>query len=242
MVAVLLSAAFAGLIGGTVGFGTVLFIVPALSALIGVQAAIPLLSIIALVVNGLRAALSWREIDWLVVRRYGWISALCALPTAWIFPQVPASGMAIFLGFLTLIVVPARRFAQRRQWQLTERHLPALGVGVGLLTGTGATIGPATAPFLLSYGLRGPAFIGTEAVASTMTQASKSSVFFGQGLIRSEHLTLGLAILVVLATFTAIGKLIVERLDAERFTLFVEAACVVAGLALLVQGWQLLAR
>lgn len=236
MIAVLLCAAVAAIVSGTVGFGAVLLILPALAALIGLREAIPLLSVVALFASGFRAALSWREIDWVAIRGYALVAAVCALPGALLFPYLNMQAMAIFLGVLTVAVVPGRRWAQRAGLEMQQKHLPLLGVGVGLLTGTGATVGSMTAPFLLSYGLRGSAFLGTEGLAMCMAQVVKTGVFGSSGLIRPERLPLGVALLAILIAGAWLGKRIADRTPPERYAVWVEAAVVVAGLVLVAQG------
>lgn len=60
----------AGTLGGVVGFGSAVILLPLSNFLFGPRAAVPVLTIAALLGNLSRAGVSWREIDWKAVGLY----------------------------------------------------------------------------------------------------------------------------------------------------------------------------
>jgi uncharacterized membrane protein YfcA len=54
----------AGTVGGIVGFGSSIMLMPALMLAFGPQEAVPIMAIAALMANLSRVAVWWREVDW----------------------------------------------------------------------------------------------------------------------------------------------------------------------------------
>ena len=54
----------AGTLGGVVGFGASIMMLPVLIWSFGAKQAVPIMAIASLMANASRAAVWWREIDW----------------------------------------------------------------------------------------------------------------------------------------------------------------------------------
>lgn len=150
--------------------------------------------------------------------------------------------MELFLGVLTIIVVPLRHLATREGIKMERRHLPYFGAGVGVLTGTGATIGPLVVPCFVNYGLTGTTLLGSEGASTVLVQIAKVSVFASIGLLKPEHAPLGLLLIAILVSGAAIGKQIAERVSPARFSVFVDIAVLISGIVLIYQGVQALSK
>ena len=54
----------AGTVGGIVGFGTAIILLPALVIVFGPREAVPIMAITAILANLSRVGVWWREVDW----------------------------------------------------------------------------------------------------------------------------------------------------------------------------------
>jgi len=60
----------AGTVGGVVGFGTSIMLMPALVLVFGPREAVPIMAIAAIMANASRVAAWWREVDWRATAAY----------------------------------------------------------------------------------------------------------------------------------------------------------------------------
>ena len=67
---VLLLGLAAGTLGGIVGFGTSIMLMPALVLVFGPREAVPIMGIAAIMANASRVVAWWREVDWRVTAAY----------------------------------------------------------------------------------------------------------------------------------------------------------------------------
>src|SRR3569832_2937945 len=81
----------AGTLGGIVGVGTSIMLMPALVLVYGPKQAVPIMAVGSILANASRVAAWWREVDWRTVLAY----SVTAMPAA-------------ALGARTLLVLPAR--------------------------------------------------------------------------------------------------------------------------------------
>ena len=81
----------AGTVGGVIGFGSSVMLMPPLVLIYGPRTAVPLMAVTALMTNLARVIVWWRELDWRVVAAY----SITAVPAA-------------ALGARTLLAIPPR--------------------------------------------------------------------------------------------------------------------------------------
>ena len=67
---VLLLGLVAGTVGGVVGFGTSIMLMPALVLVFGPREAVPIMAVAAIMANASRVAAWWREVDWRATAAY----------------------------------------------------------------------------------------------------------------------------------------------------------------------------
>jgi uncharacterized membrane protein YfcA len=230
---VLLLGLAAGTLGGIIGFGTSIMVMPALVLVFGPQEAVPLMAVASVLANASRVAAWWREVDWRAVAVYGVTGAPAAAVGAATLLVLPMRIVEAFLGVFFVAMIPARRWMARRQLRLRLPHLALVGAGIGFLTGVVASTGPINAPFFLSYGLVKGAYLGTEAMSSLVVFITKAFTFRSLGALPAETLGKGLVIGASLMAGAFVAKRFVRQLDADRFRLLMDALLLVAGVAML---------
>ena len=232
----ILVALVAGTIGGVVGFGSGVLLLPIIAWVFGPMAAVPILTVASLIGNVSRAGLYWREIDWRVVAFYCAGAVPAATLGALVFVRLETQVIPLVFGAFVVLVVPARRWAAKHELRVRLGHFPVVGASLGFLSAIVSTTGPINAPFFLSFGLTRGAYLATEAISTTAVHATKSIVYGKFSALNSETALIGLCIGSLLLAGSVLGKRIVERVDAGRFVLIVELALVVSGVVMLGQG------
>src|SRR6185369_13278593 len=112
---VLVAGLFAGTLGGIVGTGSSLVLMPILVVMFGPRQAVPIMAIAAFIGN-LGRVLAWRrEIDWRAIP--------AAMVGARLLLAIPAGVAETALGVFFLSLIPARRWLARRSFRLSRTHL-----------------------------------------------------------------------------------------------------------------------
>jgi uncharacterized protein len=232
--ALLSIALVAGTIGGTVGFGSAVILVPVLAHYFGAVQTVPILTLASLIGNLSRAAFSWCETDWRALGVYASGAVPSAILGSLIYLSIDAVFIGRLLGLFILLMIPASRLLARygmtvRLWQL----LP-VGVVMGLLSGVVGTVGPINASFFLAYGLVKGAYLATEALGAAAVHSTKSIVYGRFSAIDQATFVAGLVIGLALLGGSFLGKQIVNRIDAQSFRNFVEFMLIFSGGAMLL--------
>jgi uncharacterized membrane protein YfcA len=230
---VLILGLAAGTLGGVIGFGTSIMVMPALVLVFGPQEAVPIMAVASVLANASRVAAWWREVDWRVVAAYGATGVPAAALGAATLLVLPIRAVEIVLGAFFIAMIPARRWMARREWRLRLPHLALVGAGIGFLTGIVASTGPINAPFFLAYGLVKGAYLGTEAMGSLVVVVAKAITFRSLGALPLETLGKGLVTGSSLMAGAFIAKRFVNQLDAQRFRLLMDGLLLVAGITML---------
>ena len=212
--ALLLVAGFAswtiGIFSGGAGSMVLLAVV---THLIRVKTVAPVITIASLMASPARILVSWRLVDWQVVRWYlpGAIGG--AILGSWFFTFAAAPWLRVIVG-LFLISTPfqyrlgsqARSFPMRLAW-----FIP-LSFAVGLISGIIGASSLVSAPFYLNYGLTKERMIATGAVHSLFIQLTKIATYGSLGLLAPGSILEG-----VLAGAGAIIAILATRQWLDRF-------------------------
>ncbi|MFI7108302.1 sulfite exporter TauE/SafE family protein [Nonomuraea sp. NPDC050227] len=231
MTASLLAFALAWLssVGG-VGGGVLMLI--ALTALFGLQVALPTLTLTQLASNGGRVWFNRRAVQWRLIKWYALGAVPFALAGGLLLPYVPVEPLKRVLGAFLVVTVFWRRFQPVRAVP-ADKTFAAIGAGCGLVSALFGAAGPLAAPFFLVKGLIGGAYIGTEASASLVIHLTKI-VAYGAGSLLSVHvLLLGLALTPAVVAGAWLGRRTVARMNAQALVLVIEAGIVVAAILLI---------
>jgi uncharacterized protein len=223
----------AGTLGGIVGFGSSIMLLPVLVIVFGPLAAVPIMAIAAIMANGSRIVAWWRDVDWRSAGAYavtGVPAAALGARTLLVLPPRLVDGA---LGAFFLAMIPLRRWFAAHDFRVRRMHLALAGAVVGFLSGIVASTGPITAPLFLAHGLVKGAFLATEAAGSLAVSLAKIATFGTLGALPADLIVKGLVIGSSLMVGSFVAKRFVLRLTPDRFRLLMDGLMAIAGLVLL---------
>jgi uncharacterized membrane protein YfcA len=228
-VAVLAIGLAAGTLGGIVGFGTSILLLPPLVLAFGPKEAVPIMAVTALMANASRAAVWWREIDWKACAVYSAAAAPAAAFGAATLVRMSSAAIEVALGAFFLLMIPVRRKLNASGFRVRLWHLGVVGAVIGYLTGIVASTGPINTPFFLAFGLVKGAYLATEALASLSMYAAKALTFNQLGALPWATFTKGIIVGSTVMIGSYVAKPFVLRMAPERFRLLMDALMIVAG-------------
>jgi uncharacterized membrane protein YfcA len=233
LIAVLLLGVAAGTLGGVIGFGSSIMLMPVLVILFGPREAVPIMAVAALLANASRAAVWWREVDWRAFAAYSATGVPAAALGASTLLTIPQRWIEIAMGLFFLAVIPARRWLAKRNLRINLWQLALAGAVVGYITGIVVSTGPINAPFFLAFGLVKGAYLATEALGSLAVYISKTIVFRSFGALPVDIISKGLVIGSSLMVGSFVAKRLVLKLRAEQFSMLIEGLLLASGLTML---------
>jgi uncharacterized membrane protein YfcA len=227
------AAAFAlAVLSAVAGFGGGVLLLPVFTALFGLRAAVPMLTLTQLSSNGSRAWLNRRELR---VSLVGWF-ALGAVPFAvagaLLLAHAPLAPLKRLLGVFLIGVVVWRRL-RREPRKPADPAFAAVGAASGLGSALLGSVGPLTAPFFLAYGLTRAAYIGTEAASALVMHLTKLAAYGAGDLLTRRVLLFGIALTPATLLGAWTGKKIVGRIGDRVFVVLVEIGLLAAGVLFL---------
>ncbi len=218
-----------GTLGGIVGFGTSILLLPPLVIVFGPREAVPIMAIVALMGNGSRVAVWWREVDWRACAAFSATGAPCAALGAMTLMKIPPGVAELALGVFFFAMIPLRRMLSTSGLKARLPHLALGGAIVGYLTGIVASTGPISTPWFLAHGLTRGAFLSTEAMSSIAVYLSKAATFNQLGALDWPVAAKGLIVGTSVMAGSFVAKRFVLRLEPEQFRLLMDGLMLVAG-------------
>ena len=228
----------AGTVGGIIGFGASIMLMPVLVMVFGPREAVPIMSVASILANGSRVAVWWRDIDWKVTAAYSLTAVPAAVMGARTMLILPPGLMDTLLGLFFLAMIPCRRWMRRQDWRLHYGHMMLVGTCIGYITGIVVSTGPINAPFFLAYGLVKGAYLGTEAMGSLTIYLAKAATFRHYDALPWAIVAKGLIVGSSLVGGAFIAKRIVQRMNTEQFRHLMDGVLLLAGLTLLLTAYQ----
>jgi uncharacterized membrane protein YfcA len=232
---ILLVAALGGsLIGGIAGFGAGIVLLPIVATVLGVHAAVPVLTVTMLLGNLSRVWWSRHDLDRAVAARFllGAVPAT-ALGTV-LYAGATGDTLRIVIGVFLLLASPLRRVLSSGRLRVRLGHFPALGAVFGALSALVVTTGPVVTPFFLAYGLRRGTYIASEAVCAFGMHLARGAVLARYRLLTWETLVVGLVLGVTMFAGSWMGRRLLDRVSDRVFLVVVEVLVVLMGLHMLL--------
>ena len=231
-----LVALVAATLAAVTGFGGAAVLLPALVAVFGVRAAIPILTVAQLIGNGARVVFNRRELDVRVVAWFALGGVPMALAGGYLFARAPTTVLLRLLGAFLLFVVLWRHLRPARSRSFPTPAFAAIGAGGSLLSALVGSVGPLMAPFYLAYGLVKGAYIGTEALSTVVMHVTKLVAYQRTAVLTPTGALVGLALGPLMILGSWLGKRVVDRLPERVFVAIIEIVLVVAGVLFLLRG------
>jgi uncharacterized membrane protein YfcA len=234
---VLLVAVLAGAVGGVIGTGSSLMLLPVLVHAFGPREAMPIMAIAAIIGNFSRMAMWWRQVDWRAALAYAALGVPAAMLGARTLLALPPWSVDAALGLFFWAMIPVRRGLRRSERKLSLVQLSLCGAGIGYLTGLVLSTGPMSIPAFTAYGLSSGAFLGTEAASAMLLYISKVGTFASQDALSTQTALQGLLVGAGLMAGTAASKPLVLKLPTHVFDKLIDLLLLVSGGAMLASAW-----
>jgi uncharacterized membrane protein YfcA len=230
---VLLAGLVAGTVGGIVGTGSSLILMPILVVMFGPRHAVPIMAVAAVMGNLGRVIAWWRDIAWKSVAAYCATAVPGAVLGARLLLAIPPGMAELALGVFFLCLIPVRHWLAHRQFHLSLLHLALLGGPLGVLTGIVVSTGPLTVPLFTFHGLERGAFLGTEAAGSIGVYLAKVGTFQALGAFPPEVLVQGLIVGSTLMAGSFVGRCVVLALSPAAYRTLIDGLMLCSGVSLL---------
>jgi len=229
-------ALLASTLAAITGFGGAAVLLPALVAVFGMRAAIPILTVAQLIGNASRVWFNRTELNWKVV---GWFS-IGGIPMAllggYLFATAPLASLTRLLGGFLLLIVVWRHLRPTMHRTFPTPAFAAIGAGSSFLSALLGSVGPIMAPFFLSYGLVKGAYIGTEALSTVVMHVTKLIAYGQTSVLTESDAVIGLLLGPIMILGSFLGKRLVDRLPEKVFVRIIEIVLLVAGIMFLIRG------
>ena len=226
----------AAFVSGAAGFGGALLLLPVVTACVGAEVAVPVLTIAQLIGNLSRMAFGFRQIDWKSVGLF----CVTALPLAALgafgFSVLPKSIVTRCIGG-ALIVLVLIKTIKKLEFKNSKRAMLIGGAATGLLSGLAGSGGPIGAAAFLTLGLPPIAYIASEATTATAMHILKTVIYSKLvGLDLSALLT-GLAMGAAMIAGTFLANRIIKKIEKGKFQRYIAVLlCIVGGYMLIFGG------
>ena len=227
----------AGVLGGVIGFGTTIILMPALVYFYGPIQAIPVIALVATVANLSRIFLWWSVINWKVCFVYSVTAIPAVILGVNTLVILNDRLIEITLGLFLILLIPIRRWMRQKNFYLKLWQMSLVGAGIGYLTGIVATTGAINTPFFLAFGLSKGAFLGTEAASTLSILFTKGITFHQLGFLNATAMIQGLLIGSCVLVGSIFSKKIVLALPEKKFLLLIELVMLISGASILAMSF-----
>ena len=227
----------AGVLGGVIGFGTTIILMPALVYFYGPIQAIPVIALVATVANLSRIFLWWSVINWKVCFVYSVTAIPAVILGVNTLVTLNDRLVEITLGLFLIFLIPIRRWMRKQNFYLKLWQMSLVGAVIGYLTGIVATTGAINTPFFLAFGLSKGAYLGTEAASTLSILFTKGITFHQLGFLNTTAIIQGLLIGSCVLVGSIFSKRIVLALPEKKFLLLMELVMLISGISILAMSF-----
>jgi uncharacterized membrane protein YfcA len=224
--AIAVAALATGILHGATGMAGGIVMAAILAHLIGIKAAVPVMTVALFLSHLSRTVMYTEHTDWSIVRRVLLFGCPTIVLGAIVFGKISAATVAIvFAAFLTSSF-PMKYWARRHEIRTGPVLLSAASSVWGMLAGN--VIGPGffLAPFLLGTGMNRLTFVGTLATVTLVMNVLKMGVFGATDLLNWEMFTLGAAIGVITVPGNWLGRSILKGMKDSDHRLVIDVMTV----------------
>lgn len=234
--AIIMATFFAALLSGSIGSGGGLLLLPILSAIVGVQNAVPMLTSIQIVSNASRAGLSWRSIRWNALFRFASVAVPATLLGSYAFVNLNKGALMHIIGTILVVLIAINFWkGAQKETKTSEKYFMPFAAAAGFLSGMIGTAGPLGPMAFLSLEMSPVEFIATDATCSLILHLVKLSVYQHSLNIPAElwATSVGLAFVTIAGSWC--GKNLAKHIPAATFKKVVMGSLAVSSLMLAVR-------
>ncbi len=232
---IFLVAFIAATISGAAGFGGALLLLPILTGLVGIKAAVPILTIGQIFGNGSRIWFGRKELKWRPIVFFLITAIPFSIAGSYLFTHIDSNKIKIGIGALLILIVVYRRL-RTRKITLGDKGMLIGGSLTGFLSGLAGSAGPLGAAFFLGLNLAASAYIASEAFTALIMHVTKAFVYKRFLFIGTRELLYGLFIGIAMIAGSFAGKKIIEKLSRDSFIVLVEILLLISGLQMIITG------
>ncbi|MCP5245170.1 MAG: sulfite exporter TauE/SafE family protein [Burkholderiales bacterium] len=230
------AAYFAAIVSGLAGFGGALLLLPVLIETVGINHAVPLLSIIQLTGNFARIGFNFDVIQWKPVGFF----LLGAIPSSILgalsFIALSHDWAIRCIGFAILFFV-LFKFQSVVDIKTGPFVMVAGGMITGFLSGIVGSAGPLGAAVFLSLGLPPAAYIASESLSALVIHSVKLITYHHYIMLDSSIWVLAvlMGLAVILGTWTA--KRVIDHIPRKLFERGVALLLLLLSVSMIFQPW-----
>jgi len=232
-VLIFIIAFIAATISGAAGFGGALLLLPVLTSIVGIKAAVPILTIAQIFGNASRVWFGRKELLWKPIVYFIVAAIPLSVIGSYLFTDIDSKKIKIGIGIFLILIVLYRRLKIKRI-SLGYRGMLIGGGLTGFLSGLAGSAGPLGAAFFLGLNLTATAYIASEAFTALTMHLTKTIVYGKYSLIGLTELYYGLFVGVAMIIGSFTGKKIIERLPKHIFLIIVEILLIVSGIQMII--------
>ncbi|MFZ5628144.1 MAG: sulfite exporter TauE/SafE family protein [Spirochaetota bacterium] len=238
------AALTASVVSGTAGFGGAILLLPALTALFGIEKSLPLLALAQLVGNAARAAFGFGQIHWRAVWIFSLGSAPLALVATGLLVVMPLSwarqataGIVLLVTLLEIAVVFSLLPGVLDRFKppaFAGAWLSGAGAVVGFISGLAGSTGPLPNAIFLRLQLMPAAYVATDAAAMGILHATKLAAFGLDANWRLPEWQLCSLIAAAMILGTWIGRRVLGRVEEVRYRRVVAIWMLIVALSMFI--------
>ncbi|WP_305907870.1 sulfite exporter TauE/SafE family protein [Methylomarinum sp. Ch1-1] len=229
------AALAASTLAAVAGTGGGVILLPVLVSVFGAREAVSIYTAAQLCGNLSRVVLNRQAIQPVVVFWFCCGAIPCSFLGAWLFARLPDSKLTAILGAFLIASVAWRHLFKYSATGFQTPWFMPIGAAFSVVSALVGSAGPFLAPFYLSYGLVKGAFIGTEALGTSMVHISKLLAYQGLNATTTNTWLVGLLTGPVMILGSLIGKRWLAEMSVSMFTCLIDAMIAGFGLWFLIQ-------
>jgi len=222
----------AATISGAAGFGGALVLLPVLTGIVGIKAAVPILTIGQIFGNASRTWFGRQELKWQPILFFLITAIPLSIVGSYLFTDIDPKKIKIGIGVFLILLVIYRQL-KIQKISLGNKGMLIGGGLTGFLSGLAGSAGPLGAAFFLGLNLTPTAYIASEAFTALSMHLTKTIVYNKYSLIGLNEIYYGLFIGIAMILGNWTGKKIIEKLPRDKFLILVEILLIISGLQLI---------
>jgi len=235
LILIFLIAFLAATISGAAGFGGALLLLPVLTVIVGIKAAVPILTIGQIYGNASRVWFGRHDLKWKPVLYFLLAAIPLTLVGSFLFTDIDSKKIKIGIGVFLILLVFFRR-SKIKEIDIGNKGMMLGGGLTGLLSGLAGSAGPLGAAFFLGLNLPATAYIASEAFTALTIHFAKTAIYSRYLQVGLTELYYGLFIGIAMIGGSWLGRKVIEKLPRKTFLIIVEVLLVISGFQMIIAG------